>query len=411
MADTKSKSTKVKAKKAAGKKATVKKAAVKKAAVKKAAVRKKANAKRATVKKAAVKKAPIKRGGGKKKVLKKASARKATARQTPSVGLFAQLVTALAAIPTGALETMASGSALSRKAAAELQNSFDRLQGVTQSFQSVVGGGSGEREELNGPDPELMNAQAPLWNALMDYYFRLEIGGWERLPDEPSLLIGVHSGGPLTMDAWTVVLSWWRHFGETRRLHGTAHDVLMGAPGLGSYFRRMGAVVPTRETLSAAFKKGDDVIIWPGGEVDAYRSFSKRDKAVLGGRKGFIRLAIREQVPIVPMATVGGHETLFVLSEGRGLAKALKLKERMRSDVAPITLSVPFGVTLHLTPFQHVPLPAKIRTEFLEPVYFDTDPDKENDNEYVNKMYREVESRIQAGMDRLAKKRKFPIWG
>jgi 1-acyl-sn-glycerol-3-phosphate acyltransferase len=426
MADTKSKSTKVKAKKAAGKKATVKKAAVKKAAVKKAAVkkaavkkaavkkaavRKKANAKRATVKKAAVKKAPIKRGGGKKKVLKKASARKATAKQTPSVGLFAQLVTALAAIPTGALETMASGSALSRKAAAELQNSFDRLQGVTQSFQSVVGGGSGEREELNGPDPELMNAQAPLWNALMDYYFRLEIGGWERLPDEPSLLIGVHSGGPLTMDAWTVVLSWWRHFGETRRLHGTAHDVLMGAPGLGSYFRRMGAVVPTRETLSAAFKKGDDVIIWPGGEVDAYRSFSKRDKAVLGGRKGFIRLAIREQVPIVPMATVGGHETLFVLSEGRGLAKALKLKERMRSDVAPITLSVPFGVTLHLTPFQHVPLPAKIRTEFLEPIYFDTDPDKENDNEYVGRMYKEVESSIQAGMDRLAKKRKFPIWG
>jgi 1-acyl-sn-glycerol-3-phosphate acyltransferase len=245
----------------------------------------------------------------------------------------------------------------------------------------------------------------------MDYYFRLEIGGWERIPDEPSLLIGVHSGGPLTMDAWTVVLSWWRHFGESRSLHGTAHDVLMSAPGLGSYFRRMGAVVPTRETLSAAFRKGDDVIIWPGGELDAYRSFGKRDKAVLGGRKGFIRLAIREQVPIVPMATVGGHETLFVLSEGRGLAKVLKLKERMRSDVAPITLSVPFGVTLHLTPFQHVPLPAKIRTEFLEPIYFDPDPDKENDNDYVNAMYKEVESRIQAGMDRLAKKRKFPIWG
>ena len=392
-------------KKKAVKKATVKKAAVKKAAVKKAAVKK------AAVKKAAVKKAPNKKGSGKKKVLKKASARKATVKQTPSVGLFAQLVTALAAIPTGALETMASGSPLSKKTAAELQYSFDRLQGVTQSFQSVVGGGDGSREELNGPDPELMNAQAPLWNTLMDYYFRLEIGGWERIPDEPSLLIGVHSGGPLTMDAWTVVLSWWRHFGDTRRLHGTAHDVLMGAPGLGSYFRRMGAVVPTRETLSAAFKKGDDVIIWPGGEVDAYRSFSKRDKAVLGGRKGFIRLAIREQVPIVPMATVGGHETLFVLSEGRGLAKVLKLKERMRSDVAPITLSVPFGVTLHLTPFQHVPLPAKIRTEFLEPIYFDADPDKENDNEYVGRMYKEVESCIQAGMDRLAKKRKFPIWG
>jgi 1-acyl-sn-glycerol-3-phosphate acyltransferase len=407
-------------KKKAAKKKTVRKAAPKKAAPKKAAP-KKAAPKKAAPKKKALKKATLKKGratkvSAKKPRLKKFSPEKRTiekaaARKAPSASLFAQLASSLAAIPADALETLASGSPLSRKAAAELQRSLNRLQSVTEQFQSVVGGGDGSREELNGPDPELMNAQAPLWNALMDYYFRLEIGGWERIPDEPSLLIGVHSGGPLTMDAWTVVLSWWRHFGENRRLHGTAHDVLMGAPGLGSYFRRMGAVVPTRENLSAAFKKGDDVIIWPGGEVDAYRSFSKRDKAVLGGRKGFIRLAIREQVPIVPTATVGGHETLFVLSEGRGLAKVLKLKERMRSDVAPITLSVPFGVTLHLTPFQHVPLPAKIRTEFQEPIYFDTDRDKENDNEYVGRMYKEVEASIQAGMDRLARKRKFPIWG
>ncbi len=256
-----------------------------------------------------------------------------------------------------------------------------------------------------------MNAQAPLWNTLMDYYFRLEIDGWERLPDDPSLLIGIHSGGPLTMDAWTVALAWWRHFEEKRSLHGTAHDVLMAAPGLGTYFRRMGTIAPSRENIGAAFAKGDDVILWPGGEVDAYRSFGKRDQAVLGGRTGFIRLAIREQVPIVPMATVGGHDTLFVLSEGRGLAKALGLKKRMRSEVAPITLSVPFGVTLHLTPFQHIPLPAKIRTEYLEPIYLDTDRDKENDNEYVGEIYNEIESMIQAGMDRLAKKRKFPLLG
>jgi 1-acyl-sn-glycerol-3-phosphate acyltransferase len=412
-------------KKAARKKAATKKTVVKKRAVKKAAARKAATPKAAAgkaparkaapAKKAPVRKKTLKKSSPKKtlkkKTMKKAAVKKTGARSAPGVGLFAQLVTALSAIPANALSTLASGQELSRKAASELQGSLDRLQAVTQQLQSVVGGGSGEREELNGPDPELMDAQAPLWNALMDYYFRLEIGGWERLPDESSLLIGIHSGGPLTMDAWTVVLSWWRHFGERRSLHGTAHDVLMNAPGLGSYFRRMGAIVPTRENIAAAFRKGDDVIIWPCGEVDAYRSFSKRDQAVLGGRKGFIRLAIREQVPIVPLATVGGHETLFVLSEGRGLARVLKLKERLRSDVAPITLSVPFGVTLHLTPFQHVPLPAKIRTEFLEPIYMDADRDKENDQAYVDRMYREVESAIQGGMDRLAKKRKFPIWG
>jgi 1-acyl-sn-glycerol-3-phosphate acyltransferase len=270
---------------------------------------------------------------------------------------------------------------------------------------------SGKLEGLNGPDPRVMDGQSPIWNRLMDYYFRLEIDGWENIPEEPSLLIGVHSGGPLTMDAWTVALSWWRHFGESRKLHGTAHDVLMGAPLLGEYFRRMGAITPTRENIQAAFDKGDDVILWPGGEVDAYRTWTKRDTAVLGGRKGFVRLAIRSGVPIVPIATVGGHDTLFVLSEGRGLAKVLKLKERMRSDVAPITFSVPFGITLHLTPFQHIPLPAKIRTRFLEPIYFENDPELADDEEYVSNAYDAIEGAIQKGMNELAKKRKFPVFG
>jgi len=271
---------------------------------------------------------------------------------------------------------------------------------------------SDKLEGLNGPDPRLMEGQAPIWNRLMDHYFRLEIDGWEKIPDEPSLLIGIHSGGPLTMDAWTVVLSWWRHFGESRKLHGTAHDVLMKAPLIGEYFRKLGAISPSRESIQAAFDKGDDVILWPGGELDAYRTWAtKRDTAVLGGRKGFVRLAIRSGVPIVPMATVGGHDTLFVLSEGRGLAKVLKLKERMRSDVAPITLSVPFGITLHLTPFQHIPLPAKIRTSFLDPIYLEKDPAKADDEEYVDQVYHMIEGAIQQGMNKLAKKRKFPVFG
>ncbi len=362
-----------------------------------------------TIKKVTGKKSAAKKTVTRKKVLGK---NKAPASNLSSIGGFAQLVSSLSAIPTGALNKLAAGEELSKKAAGELQKAFDNLNKTTQSLRlQSDGDGKAKREGLDGPDPKLMNAQAPLWNALMDYYFRLEIDGWEKIPDDPSLFIGVHSGGPLTMDAWTVALAWWRHFKEERSLHGTAHDVLMNARGLGTYFRRMGTITPSRENIGAAFEKGDDVILWPGGEVDAYRSWNKRDKAVLGGRTGFIRLAIREGVPIVPMATVGGHDTLFVLSEGRGLAKVLGLKKRMRSEVAPITLSIPFGVTLHLTPFQHIPLPAKIRTEFLDPIYLDTDPDRENDNDYVGEVYKEIESAIQAGMNRLAKKRKFPILG
>jgi 1-acyl-sn-glycerol-3-phosphate acyltransferase len=256
-----------------------------------------------------------------------------------------------------------------------------------------------------------MEKQSGIWNTLMDRYFRLELDGFENLPEEPCLLIGVHSGGPLTMDAWTVIMAWWRQFGNKRSLHGTAHDVLMNAPVLGQYFKRLGVISPSKENIRAAFDKGDDVILWPGGEVDAYRKWSDRDKAVLGGRKGFIRLAMSAGVPIVPVATVGGHDTLFVLSEGRGLARMLRLKERMRSEVAPITLSWPLGLALHLTPFQHVPLPAKIRTRILEPIYLDNDPKRLDDQAYVEAMYTQIESKIQAGMDDLARKRRFPVFG
>ena len=276
---------------------------------------------------------------------------------------------------------------------------------------TAAGKRCGLREGLNGPDPVLMKKQSGFVNRVMDYYFRLEIGGWQHLPKEPALFIGAHSGGPLTMDAWTIAYAWWRHFQGTRVLHSTAHDVLMKTPGLGSYFRRMGVISPTRENIQAAFEQGDDVILWPGGEKDAFRSWTKRDKAVLGDRVGFVRLAIRSGRPIVPVATVGGHDTLFVLSEGRALAKLLNLKKHLRSEVAPITLSFPLGLAVHVTPLQHIPLPAKIRTEFLEPIYFDANPALADDEAYVQRMYTEVESRIQAGMDQLALKRKFPIFG
>ena len=174
---------------------------------------------------------------------------------------------------------------------------------------------------LDGPNQRLMRAQRPVWDVICKYYFRLETSGWERLPQEPSLLIGNHSGGSLTMDAWTFVADWWQRFGSERVLHATAHDVLMAAPGLGDYFRQVGVIPASRQGVSAALGAGCDVVIWPGGEVDAMRNWRRRDEAVLGGRMGFVRTAIRSGVPIVPVASVGGHDTVFVLSEGRWIAE------------------------------------------------------------------------------------------
>ena len=266
---------------------------------------------------------------------------------------------------------------------------------------------------LEGPNQTLMRVQKPVWDVLCKYYFRLETSGWERLPEETSLLIGNHSGGSLTMDAWTFVFDWWRRFGTERVLHATAHDVLMATPGLGDYFRQAGVIPASREGVTAALSAGCDVVIWPGGDVDAMRSWRRRDEAVLGGRMGFVRTAIRSGVPIVPVATVGGHDTAFVLSEGRWLANGLDrvsgLKRKLRGSQLPIVLGFPFGLTIETIP-THLPLPAKIRTELLDPIHVDHDPERVNDRDYVESIYREVESAIQGGMDRLAKQRRFPIF-
>jgi 1-acyl-sn-glycerol-3-phosphate acyltransferase len=295
---------------------------------------------------------------------------------------------------------------------ASIQNFIDREisaaknkgNGLIEGINGMIGSRT-QKWTVAGQNTDLMNKQMIVWDFLLDYYFRLEMTGWERLPDAPSMLVGVHSGTWLTMDAWTLCAEWWRKFRGQRTLHGTAHDVLMALPGLGDYFRAVGVIPAKRESVSAAFAAGHDVVLWPGGEVDAMRSWSKRRTVVLGGRHGFIRQAIRSGVPIVPVATFGGHNTVIVLSECRPLAKLLGLKKMLRCDIAPLILGFPFGITLEAFPM-HIPLPAKIRTEILEPVEIGNDPDLENDKAYVAKKYKEVERRIQEGVNRLAGKKK-----
>ncbi len=266
-----------------------------------------------------------------------------------------------------------------------------------------------EKCAVAGQNSDIMHKQRGIWDFLLDYYFRLEMTGWDRLPDTASMIVGVHSGTWLTMDAWTLCAQWWRRFEGRRILHGTAHDVLMALPVLGQYFRNVGVIPAKRDSITAALAAGHDVVIWPGGEVDAMRSWFKRHTVVLGGRKGFVRQAIRSGVPIVPVATVGGHDTVIVLSECRMLAKMLGLKKLLRTEIAPLVLGFPFGITLEAFPM-HIPLPARIRTEILDPIEIDTDPDRENDPVYVDIIYHKVEQAIQEGVNRLAGLSKKPFF-
>src|SRR5215216_811735 len=300
------------------------------------------------------------------------------------------------------------GTAQARRHAAEARRKTD----ARRSKQSGVAGWVADRAgawSLEDQDLGWMEVQKYLFNPLMDYWFRMEIEGFEKLPEPPALLIGIHSGAPFVWDAWTVGIQWWRHFGEERRLHGTAHDALMAAPGIGDYFRKMGVLPAAPDSIAGALAAGRDVALWPGGEIDSLRPWTERDKAVLAGRTGFIRMAIQAGVPIVPIATVGGPDSMPVLLSGKRLARALQLDKLARVKMFPIAAQAPWGLSPAVLP--ELPLPTKIRTAFQDPVRFEVGPERAGDDEYVDRKYREVRRSIQSGIDALARRRTFPLFG
>ena len=270
--------------------------------------------------------------------------------------------------------------------------------------------------EPHPPNETLMKLQQPLVDLLEKYYFRVEVDGWERVPDETCLVIGVHSGGALTMDAWSLVNAWQKHF------DGQALPARHG-PRRADGLARAGRLLPrgrassprTGRASAPPSPQGEDVVVWPGGEVDAMRSWFKRDVATLGGRTGFVKQAIRSGVPILPVATVGGHDTVFVLNEGKWLAdaldKVLGLKKTLRGSNLPIIAGFPFPIAVEILP-AHVPLPAKIRTELLDPIEVDhRSRAGRRRRPTCRRSTTRCEAAIQAGMDRLAAKRKLPILG
>jgi hypothetical protein len=86
-----------------------------------------------------------------------------------------------------------------------------------------------------------------------------------------------------------------------------------------------------------------------------------------------------------------------------GLDKVLRLK------VFPLAVSLPWGIAPAALP--QFPLPAKIRTRLMPAIELEHDPDRADDDEYVQRKYQEVQDGIQVGMDALARKRALPLFG
>lgn len=255
-----------------------------------------------------------------------------------------------------------------------------------------------DRDDPASVDPEVVRALAGPFERFGDRWYRLQVDGWENLPERPVLIVGNHNAGSAFLEALAAGAKVVRRGND--RLTGLAHDAIIDAPVLGRLLARIGAVRAGHESAGRAFAAGRQVVVFPGGNREAFRRWSERDRVVLGGRTGFVKLALRHGVDIVPWVFDGGHSSFFVLRDGRRVAKAIRADRWLRSDTWPLYVGLPWGVAFG--PWPHLPLPVHARCRFLPPIPVSAhDPDAADDPTVVKGLYDEVERALQEGLDTL----------
>jgi 1-acyl-sn-glycerol-3-phosphate acyltransferase len=210
----------------------------------------------------------------------------------------------------------------------------------------------------------------------------------------------------VTPDTIVFTLAFSAYFGAERCFYQLAHNLVLAMPGL-RFLRKYGTVAASHENAERALKKKAALLVYPGGDWEVSRPSWQSAKIDFGGRKGFIRLALDAGVPIVPVVSIGGQETALFLTRGERLAKLLRLDRALRVKTLPLSLALPWG--MNVGDFaSHLPLPAKITIEVLEPIHlrerFGSDPDHDEIYEYVTGVMQEKLSELQS-------ERRLPLIG
>ncbi|HEX5896758.1 MAG TPA: lysophospholipid acyltransferase family protein [Thermoleophilaceae bacterium] len=284
--------------------------------------------------------------------------------------------------------------------------------GATSSLAKVAGrliGAVAEQAQRRVPsadlderDPDYIRETLPgLW-MLASLYFRAEVRGLQNIPEEgPVLLVGNHSGGNLTPDTHVFTLAFSTYFGVERRFHQLAHNLVLSMPGLGM-LRKYGTVAATPENAERALDVGAALLVYPGGDYEVHRPTWESARVDFGGRRGFIRLAKAKGVPLVPVVAIGGQETALFLSRGEGLARLLGLDRMFRLKVLPISLALPWVLNVG-DMLGHIPLPAKITMQVLDPI--------DVSSMDVDEAYELVLGQMQTALTGLDEERSLPVLG
>jgi 1-acyl-sn-glycerol-3-phosphate acyltransferase len=260
-------------------------------------------------------------------------------------------------------------------------------------------------DRIDQRDPEYVDLLYRTFHGPFERYFRSEVRGVDRIPAGPALYVGNHNALIMTWDSFLFAFAVYRERGLADLPYGLGHEVAIDLPVLRQIIVPAGAVRANHDLAKRLFAAGHKVMVYPGSEYDAMRSWKDRDRVLFGERKGFVRLALSANVPVVPVVAAGSQETLLVLSDGERLARWLRLDRLIRVKRWPISLALPWGLMLLPGPF--FPWPSRILIEVLPPIRFDrSGPEAAADETYVSACQARVVEAMQDALTRLAAERR-----
>lgn len=262
------------------------------------------------------------------------------------------------------------------------------------------------QEFLAHRDPAFIQSLMPVGLWLYRYYFQVKTDGWEHIPEEQVLFVGSHNGGLAAPDMTMMMVAWFQHYGTERLVYGLMHPkVWQVSEDLAELVARTGAIPAHPRLALTAFEQGASVLVYPGGAYDVFRPYYMRHQIHLAGNRAFIKLALKAEVPIVPVISVGAHETLIVLADFYQQAKHLHewgipWLFNIDPEVFPVYIGLPWG--LSIGPLPNLPWPHPIHIRICPAITFrhygltaTQDPD------YIEECYQTVLIRMQTALDQL----------
>lgn len=257
-------------------------------------------------------------------------------------------------------------------------------------------------------EPDVIRSFMPGFKWLYEHYFRVQTSGWQHIPtDQKVLIVGSHNGGLAAPDMAMMIYDWVLQFGAERPVYGLMHPSMWAVlpPHLAKLAAEFGCVRAHPKMAIAPFHRGASVLVYPGGAKDVFRPHAMRDRIFFNNSRAFIKLALREEVPIVPAISYGAHDTLIVLTDVYPLVKqfhewGMPWLLGVDPGVFPIYVGLPWGISLG--PLPNIPLSVPIHTRICPSIVFDRyGEEAAHDRDYVDECFYRVEGEMQAELNDL----------